>query len=174
VPSIVLSLQPNTKRIKGKFIPFVLSRAMPGAITLAVGVLAMYAVSLSPLAQDFGFIGADGHTTPVYNAILMLTLTFNGLVMLFRICQPMNARKFSLFAAMCIVCSTIIFTPFLSEIIMTGFSSLEFNLAQILLLIIIVQAAIPLSEMLLRFFDLFNPAEDDTDIEPFHRTKSLN
>ncbi len=174
VPSVVLSLQPNTKRIKGKFIPFVLSRAMPGAITLAGGVLAMYAVSLSPLAQDFGFIGADGHTTPVYNAILMLTLTFNGLVMLFRICQPMNARKFSLFAAMCIVCSTIIFTPFLSEIIMTGFPSLEFNLAQILLLIIIVQAAIPLSEMLLRFFDLFNPAEDDTDIEPFHRTKSLN
>ena len=174
VPSFVLSLQPNTKRIKGKFIPFVLSRALPGALTLAGGVLALYAVSLSPLATDFGFIGADGHTTPIYNAIMMLTLTFNGLVMLFRICQPMNTRKFALFISMCIVCSIMIFTPFLSEIVMTGFSSFEFSLAQILIIIIIVQAAIPISEMLLRFFDLFNPAEDDdTDIEPFHRSKSL-
>ena len=173
VPSFVLSLQPNTKRIKGKFIPFVLSRALPGALTLAGGILAMYAVSLSPLAQDFGFIGADGHTTPIYNASLMLALTFNGLVMLFRICQPLNGTRLALFTAMCIVCSTIISVPLLSEIIMTGFSALEFNLSQILLLIIIVQAAIPLSEMLIKFFDLFNPAEDEDFDFPQRRMRSL-
>ncbi|MBR2341692.1 MAG: HAD-IC family P-type ATPase [Clostridia bacterium] len=176
VPSFVLSLQPNTKRIKGKFIPFVLSRALPGALTLAGGILAMYAVSLSPLASEFGFIDAEGHTTQVYNAILMLTLTFNGLVMLFRICQPLNGTRLALFVSMCIVCLTMISVPFLSEIIMTGFSSIEFSLAQFLLIIIIVQAAIPFSEMLLRFFDLFNPVEDDEEEEetsPFHKTKSL-
>ena len=173
VPSFVLSLQPNTKRIKGKFIPFVLSRALPGALTLAGGILAMYAVSLSPLAQDFGFIGADGHTTPIYNASLMLALTFNGLVMLFRICQPFNGTRVALFTAMCIVCSTIISVPFLSEIIMTGFSKLQFNLSQILLLIIIVQAAIPLSSMLIQFFDLFNPADDEDFDFPQRRARPL-
>ena len=176
VPSVVLSLQPNTKRIKGKFIPFVLSRALPGALTLAGGILATYFVSLSPLAQDFGFIGPDGHTTQIYNAVLMLTLTFNGLVMLFRICQPLDVRKFALFAAMCAVCYLMISVPLLSEIVMTGFSTLEFSLPQMLLIIIIVQAAIPISEMLLNFFDLFNPAEDDEEEEgtpSFRKRKSL-
>ncbi len=161
IPSFVLSLQPNTKRVKGKFIPFVLSRALPGAVTLASGILALYVISLTPLAESFGFIGADGHTTAVYSAMLMLSLTFTGLVMLFRICQPLTGIKFSLFIAMCIVCSTIITVPLLGEIVMTGWSEIKFNLAQILLIIIIVQAAIPVSEMLIRFFDLFNPAEDD-------------
>ena len=161
VPSFVLSMQPNTQRVKGKFIPFVLSRALPGALVLAGGILTLYVISLTPLASAFGFIGADGHMTPVYNAMLMISLTFTGLVMLFRICQPLTGIKFALFVAMCFVCSTIISVPFLGEIVMTGWSDISFDLAQILLLIIIVQAAIPLSEMLIRFFDLFNPAEDD-------------
>ncbi|MBQ2701435.1 MAG: HAD-IC family P-type ATPase, partial [Clostridia bacterium] len=161
IPSFVLSLQPNTKRVKGKFIPFVLSRALPGALTLAGGILSPYVISLTPLAEAFGFIGADGHTTEIYNAMLMISLTFTGLVMLFRICQPLNGIKFALFAAMCIVCSVIISVPFLGEIVMTGWSEIKFSLAQVLLIIIIVQAAIPLSEMLIKFFDLFNPAEDD-------------
>lgn len=161
IPSFVLSLQPNTKRVKGKFIPFVLSRALPGALTLAGGILSLYVISLTPLAEAFGFIGADGHTTEIYNAMLMISLTFTGLVMLFRICQPLNGIKFALFAAMCIVCSVIISVPFLGEIVMTGWSEIKFSLAQVLLIIIIVQAAIPLSEMLIKFFDLFNPAEDD-------------
>ena len=41
IPSFVLSLQPNTNRVKGKFIPFVVSRAMPGAFTMAFGILAL-------------------------------------------------------------------------------------------------------------------------------------
>ena len=123
--------------------------------------MSLYVISLTPLAEAFGFIGADGHTTEIYNAMLMISLTFTGLVMLFRICQPLNGIKFALFAAMCIVCSVIISVPFLGEIVMTGWSEIKFSLAQVLLIIIIVQAAIPLSEMLIKFFDLFNPAEDD-------------
>ena len=36
VPSLALSLQPNTERVKGKFIPFVISRALPGALTMGL------------------------------------------------------------------------------------------------------------------------------------------
>ena len=164
IPSFVLSLQPNTKRVEGKFIPFVLSRALPGALTLAGGILSIYVISITPLGEAFGLIGENGHTNQIYNAMLMLSLTFTGLVMLFRICQPLSGIKFALFSAMCVVCSVIISVPFLGEIVMTGWSDLSFNLSQILLIIIIVQASIPISEMLIRFFDLFNPADDD--IEP--------
>jgi cation-transporting ATPase E len=166
IPSFVLSLQPNTQRVQGKFIPFVLSRALPGALTLAGGILAIYVISITPLGEAFGLIGADGHTNQIYNAMLMLSLTFTGLVMLFRICQPMTGIKFALLAAMCVVCSIIISVPFLGEIVMTGWSDLTFNLSQILLIVIIVQAAIPISEMLIRFFDLFNPADDDEPVPP--------
>ena len=44
IPSFVLSLQPNTDRVKGKFIPYVLSRAIPGGLTLAIGILSLYVV----------------------------------------------------------------------------------------------------------------------------------
>ncbi|MBQ7369835.1 MAG: HAD-IC family P-type ATPase [Clostridia bacterium] len=165
IPSFVLSLQPNTKRVKGKFIPFVLSRALPGALTLAMGILSVYVISTTSLASAFGFIDAEGHTTEIYNAMLILSLTLTGLVMLLRICQPMNGIKFALFIAMCFVCAIIISVPALGNIIMEGWGNLQFNLSQVLLIIIIVQAAIPVSELLLRFFDLFNPVEDD---EPAH------
>ena len=47
VPSFVLSLQPNTSRVKGKFIPFVISRALPGALTMALGIVALYMLNMS-------------------------------------------------------------------------------------------------------------------------------
>ena len=158
IPSFILSLQPNTNRVKGKFIPFVVSRALPGALTLAFGILALYIINQTPLASVFEFTTESGETGSVYDA--MLALTFNGLVMLLRICQPFNLIRAVLWCSMAALCITVLAVPRLGNIVYAGWDQLHFNLTQLLLMIVIVQAAIPVSSMLLRFFDMFNPADD--------------
>lgn len=160
IPSFILSLQPNTNRVKGKFIPFVVSRALPGALTLAFGILALYIINQTPLAGVFEFTTESGETGSVYDAMLMIALTFNGLVMLLRICQPFNLIRAVLWCSMAALCITVLAVPRLGNIVYAGWDQLHFNLTQLLLMIVIVQAAIPVSSMLLRFFDMFNPADD--------------
>ncbi|MBQ8885078.1 MAG: HAD-IC family P-type ATPase [Clostridia bacterium] len=160
IPSFVLSLQPNTNRVQGKFIPFVISRALPGALTMAFGILALYVVRLSSLSEIFTYTTATGETVDVYNAMLMLTLTFTGLVMLYRICQPMNVLRATLFGLVAALCVTVVCVPVLGNIVYEGWDTLKFSVSQILLLIVVVQAAIPMSSILIRFFDMFNPADE--------------
>ena len=160
IPSFVLSLQPNTNRVKGKFIPFVVSRAMPGAFTMAFGILALYIINQTSLSSLFEFTNAAGETETVYNAMLMMSLTFTGLVMLFRICQPLNLIRTTLFFCMTALCVTVLAVPVLGNIVYEGWDTLKFNLTQILLLVIIVQAAVPISSILIKFFDMFNPADE--------------
>ena len=159
IPSFVLSMQPNTNRVKGKFIPYVLSRALPGSITMAIGILSLYIVHKTGLSESFGFINATGADTPEYNALMMIALTFTGLVMLFRICQPFNVLRAILFICSAGLCSLVISVPFLGEIVFSGWSNLNFTLPQILIIVIIVQAAIPISDVLIRLFDMMNPAD---------------
>jgi len=161
IPSFVLSLQPNTARVKGKFIPYVLSRAIPGALTLAVSIVALYVIRQTGLAESLGLIGTNGkENSDAYRALMMILLTFVGLVMLYRICQPFNVIRAILFISMAVLCSVVISVPFLGEIIFTGWDGVQFTMQQILLVIIIVQAAFPLSGALIKFFDLINPADD--------------
>jgi cation-transporting ATPase E len=160
VPSFCLSLQPNTARVKGKFIPFVISRALPGALTMAFGILTLYLLNQSPLSYLFNYTKDSGEVGSVYNAMLMISLTFTGLVMLFRICQPFNVLRATLFICMAALCVTVLSVPFLGDFVYDGWSSLKFDVTQILLLIVIVQAAFPISSALIKFFDMFNPADE--------------
>ncbi|MBQ8323093.1 MAG: HAD-IC family P-type ATPase [Clostridia bacterium] len=156
LPSFVLSLQPNTNRVKGKFIPYVLSRAIPGALTMSLGIMTLYLVKRLPIGQAFGFV--DGGRE--YEALMMLALTFCGLVMLYRICQPFNIVRAILFIVATTLCVTVISVPLLGELVFTGWTAIDFTLPQILLLVIIVQLSFPISGFLIKFFDLINPAEE--------------
>ena len=91
---------------------------------------------------------------------MMVVLTFSGLVMLFRICQPFNLLRAILFITSSLACLLVISVPFLGEIVFSGWSALEFSLEQALLLIIIIQATFPLSNFLIKAFDLINPADE--------------
>ena len=160
LPSFVLSLQPNTARVKGKFIPFVLSRALPGAFTMAISILTVFVISQTDLSSSFGFLTANGEFTAVYQAMLILVLTFTGLVMLYRICQPFNVVKAALFLLVAALCIIVLAVPVMGGLVIDDWATIQLQLPQILLLIILVQAAVPLSSILIRFFDMFNPAED--------------
>ena len=159
LPSFVLSLQPNTKRVKGKFIPFVLSRAIPGAITMALGILSLYVIRQTSLAGTFGFV-SDGADTLSYHALMMVVLTFSGLVMLYRICQPFNLVRACLFILSTFLCAVVVAVPALGEFVFEGWSQIDFSLSQVLLTAIILQASFPISKGLIKFFDMINTAEE--------------
>ena len=161
IPSFVLSLQPNTNRVKGKFIPYVLSRAIPGALTMAIGILTLYVIHKTSLAPTLGFIDSSGENTLEYQALMMIALTFTGLVMLYRICQPFNVVRVCLFVASALLCVLVISVPLLGEIVCEGWSHVDFTLPQILLTVIIVQASFPLSKFFIKFFDMINTAEEE-------------
>ncbi|MBQ8291798.1 MAG: HAD-IC family P-type ATPase [Clostridia bacterium] len=160
VPSFVLSLQPNTARVKGKFIPHMLSRAIPGGLTMALGILTLYVIHKTNLAGSFGFINADGTDSITYQALMMITLTFTGLVMLYRVCQPFNVVRVCLFVLALGLCVTVISVPILGEIVFENWSTVKFSLPQVLLVIIVVQMSFPISKGLIKFFDMLNTAEE--------------
>lgn len=160
VSSFALSLQPNTERVKGKFIPHVLSRAIPGAITLALGILTLYVIHKTDLADNFGLINPDGSDALVYQALMMITLTFVGLVMLYRVCQPFNIIRFAIFLFALAACVTVLSIPILGEFVFENWSTVKFTLPQVLLIINIVQFSFPISKYLIKFFDMLNPADD--------------
>ena len=161
IPSTVLAVfQPNTKRVQGKFIPYVLSRAIPGALTMAIGIITVYVLRCLPIGETIGFT-AGGIETEEYKAMLMLTLTFSGLVILYRICQPFNLFRACLFILSAFLCVFVVCVPMLGEIVFGGWSALQFQLPQIMLLLIIIQFSFPISHFLIKFFDLINTADED-------------
>ena len=92
---------------------------------------------------------------------MMIVLTFTGLVMLYRICQPFNIVRAGLFVLATCLCVLFISVPLLGEIVFTSWSSVHFTLPQVLLTVIIVQASFPLSGFLIKFFDMLNPVDEE-------------
>ena len=160
LPSFVLSLQPNNNRVKGKFIPYVLSRAIPGAITMAVGILTLHIIRQSGASELFGFTNVLGEETAEFRALMMIALTFTGLVMLYRICQPFNIVRVCLYVLSVGLCVIVIAVPALGEFVFDGWKDVDFTLQQLLLIAIVIQASFPLSSFLIKFFDMINPAEE--------------
>lgn len=165
VPSLALSLQPNTERVKGKFIPFVVSRALPGALTMGLCIFSIYVIGqMSTLSSHFSFSSNPSleSTDPLsqkYHALLILTLTIIGLVMLFRICQPFNVWRTVIFVASMGLCILVIAIPlFMNNFIFEYWGEVKdlLEIQHILLLIILAQTALPLSSGLIKFFDMFN------------------
>ena len=167
-PSTILSLQANTNRVKGKFIPYVLSRAIPGALTMALAIIAMYVIHKTSVSPSFGFVDEFGAETPSYQALLMLVLTFSGLVMLYRICQPFSLVRAITFIVASTACALFISVPALGQLVFSveyggvavSLGNLDFTLSQVLLVSVIIQACFPISGLLIRFFDMINSAEE--------------
>ena len=80
--------------------------------------------------------------------------------MLYRICQPFNVLRTILFVCTLGLCILVISVPVLGGIVFDNWAAVEFSLSQKLIMIIIVQAAFPISGFLIKAFDLMNPAEE--------------
>jgi cation-transporting ATPase E len=102
-PSFFLSLQANDSKVEGKFITQVLSKSLPSALLMFLGVLL---VDLSKL-----ILGVDGiFTEQVYTTMKVYAFTFAGLINLYHICVPFNKFRTVLFTitTTCILLISII------------------------------------------------------------------
>ncbi len=150
IPSFVISIQPNADRVKGKFIPYVISRSIPGAVTLMLSVVAVYVISrILPAEFSENFL-----------PLLVLAVTFGGLVMLFRILQPFNLLRFGTYAFSVAVTIVFLSMPFLGNLVFDNWAEVQFSFTQILYIVCIILAAFPVSNALMRLCDLMNPTSE--------------
>ncbi len=167
IPSFIIALQPNGERVKGKFIPYVLSRSIPGAVTLILCVIAVYlGIRFAP--EQFGelthqVVNSQGATETVINPMLMLAVTFGGLVMLFRILQPFNVLRGATFAFSLAVTVIVLSIPALGNVVYTHWDTVwdtvQNQFTQVLYIVCVVLAAFPASNALVKLCDLMNPSE---------------
>ena len=84
--SFALSMQPKTNKVKGKFIGYLFSHALPGATILLFNVLAFQ------LIKSFG-INFNEITPKMYDTLLVAALTFGGTSYFVIICKPYDMYK---------------------------------------------------------------------------------
>ncbi len=79
IPSVLLSVQPNSERIKGKFVSYVLYHAIPGAVVL------VFNASAVKLLYDTQALNITAEYYPTLSAV---SLTLGGLACLTVLCHP--------------------------------------------------------------------------------------
>ena len=148
IPSFMLSLQPNKERVQGKFITHVMSRSIPGALLMICCVMAMYIVYAFNQAAYAAY----------YVPMCMMALTFSGLVMLYRVCQPFNGYRLVLFASMVAVTAIALCVPTLADMLYPNWSSLTWDYTKLLILAVAIEAAFPLSNSLIKLMQILLPS----------------
>ena len=98
IPAFFLALQPNYHRISGSFLTNVIKRALPGALAVAIEVMATYILS-----KSFALNALEVST------IVIIVITVTCMMILYIACRPFNVKKIFLFALMSICCGFIIF-----------------------------------------------------------------
>ena len=89
IPSFLLALEPNKERAEGSFLYNALRRALPGALTIVVGILAIQIIK-DPL----------GLTVEQADMLSVLMVAVANFMVLFRVCLPMDVRHAVIFFAM--------------------------------------------------------------------------
>lgn len=143
IPSFFLSLQPNTERVKGKFLSYVIGKSVPGALVLVASVMS---VNLMRLLQPAYF-------TDCYQEIAVLMITFSGLVMLYRLCQPINFSRgvlLLLMFAVCILCLLFLPSMFFGD----NYAKLDW--IRIMFVVCVIMICVPLSGILIAFTNKLN------------------
>lgn len=164
IPSFFLSLQPNNERVQGKFISHVMSRSVPGAVIMVICVMVMHLVC--------NYAGGDFKSYET--AMCTIALTFAGLVMLFRVCQPINPFRlvlFTLMVTMCALAFTLGPISFLegsfAQTLVAGWDSLQWDSSKLLIISCTIEAAFPVSAWLIKIMQIIMPSSTE-NIKPKH------
>lgn len=148
IPSFFLSLQPNKDRVQGKFITHVMSGAVSGALVMVICVMSMYITNVIDPAE-FG---------QYYSPMCMIALTFSGLVMVFRICKPFNVYRAVLCVSMLALCITAYAVDPLAELFYKGWKTIEWDYAKILIIVVVIEAAFPVSSWMIELMHIIFPS----------------
>ena len=131
IPSFLLTFEPNTKPIKGNFIPQVMKRSLPRALLMIINVLIV--ISLFKTQSIATFSESE------YQTLSVLILTYTGFLNLATLCFPMTLLKgFTLGISFVTVTGAIIALPKLFSITSSSFTVLITFFTIILFTIIIL------------------------------------
>lgn len=136
IPSFFLALQPNDDAIKGRFLPNLLSKALPAALILFINVIACY------------FFDLTFDTQGQFQTMASLALTLVGFVVLYRLCKPIDVFRGIMFAA----CVTL-FVLILSLGGGTFFEYVQLSLQNVLFIICCVLVSSPIYEWIIKGLD---------------------
>ena len=89
IPSFILALEPNNDRIKGNFFFNIISKAIPGALTVVFNIIMTVVVSNI-------FSISSQHTS----TLSVILTGYTGLMLLYKISKPFNGRRKILFTLM--------------------------------------------------------------------------
>ena len=87
------------------------------------------------------------------------------MVMLFRILQPMNLLRIATYAFSLGVTILMLAVPVLGNLVYDHWDTVTLNFQQVLYILVIVLAAFPVSNALVKLGDLMNPLEPEKDKE---------
>ncbi|MFI3252090.1 MAG: HAD-IC family P-type ATPase [bacterium] len=162
IPSIILAMEPNNRKVVGKFLGNVLKNALPGAIAIMISTLIIFYITpmLNIYADYIPEVGSN-ITSATLEKNLMATLvvinaTFTSFMVLLKVSKPFNNIRRALFISMLILSVGLMLlipdffelnpfiyqdrffdTPFIAEFP-------EFDLVSGILLVVLIQAAYPL------------------------------
>jgi cation-transporting ATPase E len=134
IPSLALALEPNSQRIKGRFLFNVLKASFAGAFVIFFNVFILWFIGT--VLNVFPNIT---YGEPVFKTMIIYSMLATGVLLLLKLAQPMNVYRFVMMAS--IVTALII-----TVILFSGLIGLELaflNLEQILIVVILVQATYP-------------------------------
>lgn len=95
IPAFILAVETNNSQIKGKFLVNVLKNAIPGAMAVVFNILIVFGLAKTlGLGSVAAGLNAEGTT------IIVISMTFTCMLVLFKICRPFNYLRIGLFAAM--------------------------------------------------------------------------
>lgn len=142
IPSFFLVLESNNRLVVGRFLLNIVKAALPGALVVMINSLVI-----------FGFEKSLAMSSTVVSTLIVISATVVSLMVLFRISTPFNKmRKILFFIMITLFFVAISFLPFWFDF--APFTSLEasalapLSMPQILLLIVLAQAAFPLMYIL--------------------------
>lgn len=143
IPAFILAMETNNNKVEGNFLMNVFKGALPGAIVVLINSLIIFGLS-NVLVMDYA----------VTSTMIVLTTTFTMFILLLRVSLPFTPLKFIMFATMFVIFLILVFfrpdfidlVPFVKLEILPNVDPL--TPAQILLLIVLVQAAYPLMYVL--------------------------
>lgn len=135
-PSFVLALEPNKARVKGKFMTNVLREAFPGGLTNLILILG---IQLFAYAFEF--------STESLSTLSALCMALVGLLVLFQVCKPFDAKRKALWGA--VTAAMVFCIVFLRDF----FSLSRLGLREGLVLAVFWLLAWPAMKAVLRMFD---------------------
>jgi len=91
IPSFILAMEPNKGIVRGKFLINVFKNAMPAGLTSFLAMIAIFV-----LYRSFDIPTVEMSTMSV------IAVTFVGLMMLLRLCRPLNSLRLALLVTMTI------------------------------------------------------------------------